>query len=338
MNPRLFLQLEQKHLDGLGAQTHRAISLLAIASFLNVQCEIGNLQQRAQGVLIPEYTSDELESWNRLLTLTIRGVKRKSWTRDFNNCWTIKPKRLWLALVITFVLTTVLPIRIKLLIEDPHSITNRFPFFLEKLRKKIQIGDLIPLQASFRIVVHLRQGDILLPQFAYRQMSLLDYEETLSKIKQVISNHGLSSCEILLVSNPSSFKLNEVTTADLQKQDYDVLTLQGTIFHGEVDFSSLTPVINETEHPNLFFSTRYMNTDSFQDLLTLISADILIMSKSSFSYVAAFMNRTGIIICPDFWHPRLSDWIDPKSVDFQDYLLRKLSKLSNLRGRAARGN
>lgn len=45
--------------------------------------------------------------------------------------------------------------------------------------------------------------------------------------------------------------------------------------------------------------------------LHMVYADALIMSKSSFSYKPALLNR-GIKFCPaDFWHgyPKTTDWI-----------------------------
>ena len=48
-----------------------------------------------------------------------------------------------------------------------------------------------------------------------------------------------------------------------------------------------------------------------QSFLHMIYADLLITSKSSFSYKPALLNR-GIKVCPkDFWHgyPKTEDWI-----------------------------
>ena len=51
--------------------------------------------------------------------------------------------------------------------------------------------------------------------------------------------------------------------------------------------------------------------DEYQSFVHLVYADLLITSKSSFSYKPALMNR-GIKICPrNFWHgyPDKKDWI-----------------------------
>lgn len=47
----------------------------------------------------------------------------------------------------------------------------------------------------------------------------------------------------------------------------------------------------------------------FEAITHMAKCDILVMAKSSMSYFAALLNK-GIVYCPNFWHPRMSDWID----------------------------
>lgn len=42
----------------------------------------------------------------------------------------------------------------------------------------------------------------------------------------------------------------------------------------------------------------------------LATADVLVMSRSSFSYVGAILNRSGVILYHPFWHSRMSSWIE----------------------------
>ncbi|HEY7248238.1 MAG TPA: hypothetical protein VH678_30615 [Xanthobacteraceae bacterium] len=58
--------------------------------------------------------------------------------------------------------------------------------------------------------------------------------------------------------------------------------------------------------PNL---TRCVNETAINCLEKLATADILIMSRSSFSYVAAILNRNGLILYYPFWHAAPSSWI-----------------------------
>jgi hypothetical protein len=52
----------------------------------------------------------------------------------------------------------------------------------------------------------------------------------------------------------------------------------------------------------------HLNGDVFECLHNLITADILVMAKSSFSYTAALLAR-GIVIYSPFWHAPLQQWI-----------------------------
>jgi hypothetical protein len=54
---------------------------------------------------------------------------------------------------------------------------------------------------------------------------------------------------------------------------------------------------------------RYINEPAFDCLRKLATADILVMSRSSFSYLAGILNRNGVIMYHPFWHRPLSPWI-----------------------------
>jgi hypothetical protein len=55
-------------------------------------------------------------------------------------------------------------------------------------------------------------------------------------------------------------------------------------------------------------ATLHLGGDVFECLESLISADIFVMAKSSFSYIGALLAR-GIVIYSRFWHAPLQQWI-----------------------------
>ena len=56
--------------------------------------------------------------------------------------------------------------------------------------------------------------------------------------------------------------------------------------------------------------TVHYGGDPINDLMEMAQADVFIMSRSSFSFVGALLNRKGIIVAPpNFWHKNLSAWI-----------------------------
>jgi len=44
-------------------------------------------------------------------------------------------------------------------------------------------------------------------------------------------------------------------------------------------------------------------------LRRMATADALVMSRSSYSYVAAILNANGIVVYHPFWHSPLKEWL-----------------------------
>jgi hypothetical protein len=53
-----------------------------------------------------------------------------------------------------------------------------------------------------------------------------------------------------------------------------------------------------------------LNGRAIDCLEGLATADVLVMSRSSFSYVGAILNRNGAVMYHPFWHSRMSSWIE----------------------------
>ena len=84
----------------------------------------------------------------------------------------------------------------------------------------------------------------------------------------------------------------------------------GIVAGGITDPALITPDMYRLDDfdvlPNL---VRCINGKAVDCLRKLATADILIMSRSSFSYVAAVLNRNGIVMYHPFWHRALSSWM-----------------------------
>ena len=130
---------------------------------------------------------------------------------------------------------------------------------------------------NYNVGVHIRRGDI---------------------INDKISNPNL---EMRYQSNKYFFEVLSSTINDIiktQKKISIYIYSQGE----EKDFEEFKafPQINLC-----------LNMDVQQTFLNMVYADLLITSKSSFSYKPALLNK-GIKVCPkDFWHgyPKAEDWI-----------------------------
>ena len=140
---------------------------------------------------------------------------------------------------------------------------------------------------NFNIAIHVRRGDIMKdPSKPNLTMRYLSNDYFYRVLRQVI-NHTNSTKEVHIYF----FSQGE-------SKDY--------------------PEFNEFKNLHWCF-----DMSAQQSFLHMVYADVLITSKSSFSYKPALLNKNGIKVCPrNFWHsyPSSPDWImcsDEGEVDFQ---------------------
>ena len=145
---------------------------------------------------------------------------------------------------------------------------------------------------NFNIAIHVRRGDIMAnpanPNLAMRYLSNDYFEKVL---RQVIEN--------IQIDKPVHIYL----FSQGKPEDYP-------------EFAS---------YPNLHWC---LDMDAQSSFLHFVYADLLITSKSSFSYKPALLNK-GIKVCPkNFWHgyPNSKDWILVENDGTFD--LTQLQKLS----------
>lgn len=163
-------------------------------------------------------------------------------------------------------------------------------FHNSEARKKDQV---IYSPSNFNIAIHVRRGDIVIGQENKNSNLLLRWQGNNYFVK-------------VLQEAINSIKTDKPISIYLFSQGE------------EFDFS-------EFKHfPNLHFCLAMNAQDSF---LHMVMADLLISSKSSFSYNPALLSH-GIKICPeDFWHkyPINADWV---LADEFGKLLKKMPKLN----------
>jgi hypothetical protein len=93
---------------------------------------------------------------------------------------------------------------------------------------------------------------------------------------------------------------------------------------------TLTPNDNKFEEfnciPNITF---HINEDPIKTFKDLTNADVLIASRSSFSYTAAILKSKGVVLFHPFWHCISNNWIATRSAidvyNNKNTILKKLS-------------
>jgi hypothetical protein len=168
--------------------------------------------------------------------------------------------------------------------------------------------------SPLRIALHVRRGDLMWTH-SERLLPVQYYLNVALRIVNILESLNIEyTCELY----------SEELTSSLILQPGD---------HG-ISPDSKTPVVLNPESNDLQLLepiphlVKYINYDPVDSIKRMATADILITSKSAFSYLAAINNYDGIIVYHHFWHPPLQNWIwcDQEVLFSEKHFRRRLSK------------
>jgi hypothetical protein len=159
------------------------------------------------------------------------------------------------------------------IIQAPHlhPFTDARPDIYAKisdeLRRKYAGKPPVRSPSYLSIAVHIRRGDVTLQAHPLRYTSNPKIRTAIGGVVRTIERSGYG-CRVSIYSEGF-----------------------------EEDFSGIADCSFKL----------HLNGDPLDALQDMISSDILVMSKSSFSYVAALIHQ-GLIIYDPFWHRPMSHW------------------------------
>jgi hypothetical protein len=177
----------------------------------------------------------------------------------------------------------------------PYGIVDRFPDCYEACKQISPFALVARERGVLRVAVHVRRGELL----------ILDQDRMLPNAYYIsVAQNVARVLEALRVDYQIELH-TEVAEKEFTVQPDD---------HGMFNRLSspviVSPQMNRLEEfsalPHL---VRCINERTIDCLRKLATADILIMSKSSFSYVAGILNRNGVILYHPFWHPAPAFWM-----------------------------
>ena len=145
---------------------------------------------------------------------------------------------------------------------------------------------------AFTITVHIRRGDVTPQAYPTRYLYNEYYMRMLKKVLAQLKEHDVKDVVINICSESKSFEAID-------------------------EFKGLT----STCKVNLLLDTELRSVYKL-----MIHADVLILSRSSFSFVPAFYNKRCVIYHP-FWHKRLNHWLDSTDEDFDAQLVGQISSI-----------
>jgi hypothetical protein len=176
----------------------------------------------------------------------------------------------------------------------PYGIAERFPDCYEVCKDISPFATPRREGRTMRAAIHVRRGELLVVE-SHRMLANAYYISVAQNLARKLDERGVDY----------QLELHTETTAAefVVQSGYPGLPEQaaGSIIRPDMcgldEFDAL---------PNL---VRCINDSAIDCLRKLATADILVMSRSSFSYVAAILNKTGIVLCYPFWHGALSSWL-----------------------------
>ena len=185
------------------------------------------------------------------------------------------------------------PILVQL--DVPYGIADRFPDCYEMCKEISPFSSFVHDGRALRVALHVRRGELLvlseprmLPNLYYISVAqnIADILKAL-KIDYQIELHTEVPNKEFIVQPDHHGIFNRIGAPAVvspemcRLHEFDVL-------------------------PNLF---HFINETAIDCLGKLATADILVMSRSSFSYLGGILNRNGIVLFHPFWHSAPSSWI-----------------------------
>jgi glycosyltransferase involved in cell wall biosynthesis len=177
----------------------------------------------------------------------------------------------------------------------PYHISDDFPECYEICKQISPFPSRRYAGRPLRVAIHVRRGELLFVE-SHRMLPNAYYVSTAQNVVRELGALGIDYRIEIHTEAPKKQFVVGPELRGIGRRMNAPITVDPAMCSLD-DFSVL---------PNLVL---YVNETAIECLRKLATADILIMSRSSFSYVAAILNRNAIALFRPFWHPPLSSWI-----------------------------
>ena len=280
-----------KHTDGAGAQLQRIYGIYALSRFLKlpyVHSPITKIDYQGLAALECNSSSTELESrYNRIFEIASDILlPEQAVVHDMTDADLDVIKRHLVVAKITkrFALIRIL---------YPYPITDRYPEIYR------HVAAVSPFQRTrsevFRLALHVRRG-----------------EQVVLDSDRMLPNAYYVSCALQCAESLKTLDIPFV--CELYTEVFSkafIVTPQHHGIGGRIPGNkAVDPRVNCVEEfeiiPNL---AKFINGDPIETLRRMATADALVLSRSSYSYVAALLATNCIVVYHPFWHSPLKEWL-----------------------------
>jgi hypothetical protein len=309
-----------KHMDGAGAQLQRIYGIYAISRFLKLpyfHSPLKRIGYQGLSALEANSSSTELESrYNRIFEIASDiELPKERIVHDVTDAGLEILERLQIDAETTgkFALVRIV---------YPYPVTDSNPDVYRCVKA------VSPFERTssevFRLALHVRRG-----------------EEIVVDSERMLPNSYYVSCALKFADALKQLDIPFVCElyTEVPSKAF-VVTPQHHGIDGRIPGNAIIdPKVNRLEDfeiiPNL---ARFINGDPIDTLRRMATADALVLSRSSYSYVAAILNANGIVVYHPFWHSPLKEWLtsDASGTVSRDDLIARLTCWKRERSKSKR--
>ena len=199
------------------------------------------------------------------------------------------------------------PKRILVRVSNPNLIVDTYPDILRFAVSDLIQPSVMNLVAKVSIILHIRgtvQKDLIIKgEVEPRSLPVSYYKDKLRDILALIDAD--LDYEIKVFTDTPKRSLS----FEPRPQDIETWNKSGhSIVDGKIQVDGLDL---EKDFQDFGSEIEFIyGGDPLDAIIQMSRADYFVMSRSSFSYIAAILNPNGIIYCPPkFWNSPLANWI-----------------------------
>jgi hypothetical protein len=289
--------------DGTGAQIQRLLATASLAERLKIPF----LQSKILDVAIhPLDGFQDHDSYTNFIEKLNYLFKITSIDKELDIDGITRVKNLDLIQLIKIAMRshkTKQVIRIE--VENPYPLSdlnvNQYPAVIRKLQNLSEVLHQKPTYPY--IAIHYRQGVgnfAVYPGQAIPREVNLDYFK--SRINKFVSEADRSRLELHVFTDAPTSVIN------FQPPPDQMYLWEGT--PGYVDgVMTVQPQVFSPDDFGVSKVVVHSGGDPIDAMIQMARASVLIVGRSSLSYIAGIMNEGGTVVgAPEFWHPSLARW------------------------------
>ena len=292
--------------DGVGAQLHRIIGVYTLSTLYGIPYQHSGIKNLLITALDPYQTQEELDSYIKRINDIFKLPSSDFGSQKDFRLQLTTPTKLDLNLI---------RLKNKFKVGKDRTVVISNPFLLLNKNPDAYLLALPALptvnvtESDFvKVVVHYRRGsssfDVLPGEAAPRAILNEWYLKVLNKYVNQLQANG------------QNYHIDVFTDMPRHDLDFTPLAFQRDFWKQLPRFENEMITVHGEDLNKTTFKdfgnslTVHYGGDPLDDLFHMAQADLLIMSRSSFSFVGALLNRKGKIIAPpNFSHKKVSTWI-----------------------------